>query len=119
MLIEPRNYSPLLGTLRGISDRALSSHLAIYRQAVDRLNAIEQAYPLVEWKAAGAPDVGDAITAALLAAPVAKLDLRPAGPLFECLVQVENDLAARGIAFRPAWYLGRSEERRVGKECRL
>ena len=110
MLIEPRDFSYLFGTLRGISDRSLSAHLQLYRQAVDRLNAIEQAYPLVEWKAAGAPDVGDAITAALLAAPVAKLDLRPAGPLFECLVQVENDLAARGIAFRPAWYLGAADD---------
>ena len=106
MLIEPRDFSALLGTLRGISDRALSAHLAIYRQAVDRLNAIEQAYPLVEWKAAGSPDTGDAITAALLAAPVAKLELRPVGPLAECLAQVDADFAARGIAFRPAWYLG-------------
>ena len=110
MLIEPRNFSALLGTLRGISDRALSSHLAIYRQAVDRLNAIEQAFPLVEWKAAGSPDVGDAITAALLAAPVAKLNLRPVGPLAECLAQVEADLEARGIAFRPAWYLGVADD---------
>ena len=110
MLIEPRNFSALLGTLRGISDRALSSHLAIYRQAVDRLNAIEQAFPLVEWKAAGSPDAGDAITSAILAAPVAKLDLRPVGPLAECLAQVEADLEARGIAFRPAWYLGVADD---------
>ena len=35
MLIQPRDYSALLGTLRGISDRALSAHLALYRKAVE------------------------------------------------------------------------------------
>lgn len=106
MLIEPRSFAHLLGTLRGISDRALSAHLQLYRQAVDRLNAIEQAYPLVEWRAAGSPETGDVITAALLAAPVAKLDLHPVGPLAECLDTVERELDACGISFRPAWYLG-------------
>jgi len=104
-VIQPIDYSYLLGRLRGISDRALAAHLALYRQAVDRLNAIEAAYPVVEWRAANAP-ASDATTEALLRTPVAKLDLRPVGTLAECLQTVSNDLAARGIVFRPAWYLG-------------
>jgi superoxide dismutase len=105
MAIQPLDFSRLLGHLRGISDRALTAHLALYRQAVDRLNAIEAAYPVVEWRAAGAP-ASDATIEALLRTPVAKLDLRPVGTLAECLQTVESDMWARAIAFRPAWYLG-------------
>ena len=105
MGIQANNYTGLLGKLRGISDRALTAHLALYRRAVDRLAAIEAAYPVVEWRAAGAP-AGDATTETLLKTPVAKLALHPVGPLAEALQAVEGDLAGRGIGFRPAWYLG-------------
>ena len=105
MTIKPRDYSHLFGRLRGISDRALAAHLALYRKAVDRLSAIEAAYPVVEWKAAGA-STGDATSETLLKTPVAKLDLHPVGTLAEQLQEVESNLLARGIAFRPAWYLG-------------
>ena len=104
-MIQPISFAHLRGNLRGISDRSLSAHLELYRQAVDRLNAIEAAYPVVEWRAANAP-ASDATTEALLRTPVAKLDLRPVGVLAECLQTVASDLAARGISFQPAWYLG-------------
>ena len=104
-MIQPISFAHLRGNLRGISDRSLSAHLELYRQAVDRLNAIEAAYPVVEWRAANAP-ASDATTEALLRTPVAKLDLRPVGVLAECLQTVASDLAARGIVFHPAWYLG-------------
>ena len=109
MAVQPLDFSHLLGNLRGISDRALTAHLALYQQAVDRLNAIEAAYPVVEWRAANAP-ASDATTEALLRTPVARLDLRPVGPLAEYLQTVDSDLAARGVAFRPAWYLGTGGE---------
>lgn len=105
MAIQPLDFTYLLGNLSGISDRALTAHLALYRQAVDRLNAIEAAYPVVEWRAAGAP-ASDATVEALLRTPVAKLELRPTGTLAECLQTVESDMGARAIAFRPAWYFG-------------
>ena len=105
MAIKPVVFDHLLGNLRGISDRALTAHLALYHQAVDRLNAIEAAYPIVEWRAANAP-ASDATTEALLRTSVARLDLHPVGPLAEHLQTVEANLAARAIAFRPAWYLG-------------
>jgi superoxide dismutase len=105
MAIKPLDFTHLHGTLRGISDRALTAHLALYRQAVERLAAIEAAYPVVEWRAAGAP-AGDATTETLLKTPVSRLDLRPVGNLAEALQTVEGELEARGILFRPAWYLG-------------
>lgn len=109
MAVQPLNFSHLLGNLRGISDRALTCHLALYRQAVDRLNAIEAAYPVVEWRAANAP-ASDATTEALLRTPVARLDLRPVGALAECLTTIASDLETHGILFRPAWYLGTGDE---------
>ena len=109
MAVQTLDFSHLFGNLRGISDRALTAHLALYQQAVDRLNAIEAAYPVVEWRAANAP-ASDATTEALLRTPVARLDLRPVGTLAECLQTVEGDLAARGVVFRPAWYLGTGGE---------
>ncbi len=105
-MITARNYQHLLGNLRGISDRSLSAHLAIYQQAVDRLNAIEAACPMVEWKPADAPPDGDVTEQTLLTTPVCQLDLRPMGALDECLQTVSDNLTANGIAFRPAWYLG-------------
>ena len=105
MAIKPIDFSHLLGRLRGISDRALSAHLALYRHAVDRLAAIEAAYPVVEWRAAGAPTT-DATVSTLLKTPVSKLDLHAAGPLSECLKTVDSEFGACGISFRPAWYLG-------------
>ena len=103
--IQAVDYAHLFGRLRGISDRSLAAHLALYRKAIDRLAAIEAAYPIVEWVAAGAPTT-DATVATLLKTPVSKLDLHAAGPLAECLAVVDADLGSRGIAFRPAWYLG-------------
>ena len=108
-MIQAIDYSHLFGKLRGISDRALAAHLALYRQAVYRLAAIEAAYPVVEWRAEGTPE-GDATSAALLKARVADLDLRPTGPLAECLGTVEHEMLGRGIAFAPAFYLGSGDD---------
>lgn len=110
MLLEPKNYSYLLGNLRGISDRALTAHLELYRRAVAKLAAIDAAYPMVEWVAPGASMENDAPLNALLATPVAKLKLEPVGPIAECINKVHAELAARGIVFRPAWYFGTSDE---------
>jgi superoxide dismutase len=108
-MLTPVDYSHLLGTLRGISDRALSAHLALYRRAVERLAAIDAAYPMVEWRAADAPST-DATATALLKAVVGSLDLQPIGPLAESLQVVTQDMMARGITFQPAWYLGSSDD---------
>ena len=105
-MIAARNYQHLIGHLRGISDRALTQHLAVYQQAVDRLNAIEAAYPMVEWKPADAPVDGDVTEQTLLTTPVNRLDLRPVGMLDECLQVVAFEFTAHNILFWPAWYLG-------------
>ena len=109
-MIEPQRYDYLFGNLRGISDRALAAHLELYRRAVEKLNAIDAAYPLVEWMPEGASVGKDAPTAALLVTPVASLKLEIIGPLAECVLKVEQELGARLIAFRPEWYLGTSDE---------
>ena len=105
-MIIARNYHHLVGHVVGISDRSLSQHLALYQQAVDRLNAIEAAYPMVEWKPPDAPPDGDVTEQTLLTTPVYRLDLRPMGTLDECLQTVSDNLAAKSITFRPSWYLG-------------
>jgi superoxide dismutase len=109
-VITARNYQHLVSHLRGISDRALSSHLALYQQAVDRLNAIESAYPMVEWKPADAPTGDDATETTILTTPVSRLDLQPIGTLAECLETVSMDLTLKNIGFRPLWYLGVSDD---------
>ena len=106
MMIQPRDFTYLLGHLRGISDRALSAHLELYRRAVEKLAAIDAAYPLVEWVPDGTVSDGDGPTAALLRAPVASLKLGIMGPLAECVGRVDGELGMRGIQFRPSWYLG-------------
>lgn len=108
MPIAARDYTHLLGRLVGISDRALAQHLELYGAAVRRLADLEAAYPMVEWQADGQhPCPVDA--APLLGAPVASLDLRPVGLLAECLQELDRELAARGISFRPRFYLGDGE----------
>jgi len=106
-VIAAKDFSHLLGSLTGISDRALSAHLELYRQQVARLSALGAARPgfppgLGE-TLGGAPERA---LAALLRSPVASLDLEPTGPLAESLRTVEGELAGRGMSFRPKWYLG-------------
>jgi superoxide dismutase len=106
-MLCPRDFSHLFGHLRGITDRAMAAHLVLYRRAVERLNAIEAAYPMVEWAPEVAPAHSeDAITATLLTTQVGKLTLRATGTMQECLQMVDADLLCSGITFRPRWYFG-------------
>lgn len=106
-MIQPLPFDYLFGHLRGITDRALAAHLQVYRRAVERLNAIEAAYPMVEWAPEVVPAHGeDAITATLLKTQVGRLTLSPRGTLLECLKMVDSDLLTNGITFRPLWYFG-------------
>lgn len=101
-----RDFSHLLGRMRGITDRAMSAHLDLYRRAVARLEAIEAAYPVVESHVSGGDGPRDATLEAVLRTPVARLDLRPLGALSLAIATVEKDFADRNIRFRPRWYLG-------------
>jgi hypothetical protein len=106
-MIQPQSFDYLFGHLRGITDRALTAHLEIYRRAVERLNSIEAAYPMVEWSPEVAPARReDAISSTLLKTPVGKLALTATGTLRECLQTVDQDLLVARIPFRPRWYFG-------------
>jgi superoxide dismutase len=103
--IVARDFSHLRGRLVGMSDRALEQHLELYGGFCRRLADLEAAYPVVSWRPEGERAV-PVDASAILAAPVASLELRPLGVLAECLQILDRELAERGIMFRPNFVLG-------------
>lgn len=107
MPIDPIDFSHLRGNLIGISDRALDSHLEIYRGHVDSLNAIEREYRRVDWtKPADGQGPAPEGVRELLRARIGDLRLKPEGMLKDLIDMVNQELQAAGISFRPGWYLG-------------
>jgi superoxide dismutase len=101
MPIIARDFSYLRGHLIGISDRMLAAHLGGYAEAVKRLSAIEAAYPLTDWGESPPPKV-----AAILQAPIAKLDLKIQGALAAAIQQVRKELTKASVLVAPTFYLG-------------
>jgi superoxide dismutase len=101
MPIIARDFSYLRGHLVGISDRMLVAHLDHYAEEVKRLNAIEAAYPLTDWGESPPPKVE-----AILAAPIASLDLKIQGALAAAIQQVRKELTAAKVLVAPTFYLG-------------
>lgn len=103
-----RDYSHIVGSLTGLSERSLQAHIALYGGYCDQLQAIEAAQPLV----AGLGDVAGApsgfTTNQIAAAPVSSLVLSPMGPLANALNLVRGEFSAKGIspAAWPNWVLG-------------
>jgi superoxide dismutase len=92
--------------LVGISDQVLRDHLRLYEAECATLAALEQAKPQA-WR------VGSALPApelqGLLASRICDLQLVIDGQLAEAIAQVEGELQAKGITWKPNWYLGESD----------
>jgi hypothetical protein len=97
----------LKGKLTGISDSSIEHHVALWAQEIDALEAIRHEKRRGQGRlVAGAPV--DADTRALMQTRIKDLDLKIEGQLAECIAEVEGELAARGISWRPQWYIGTS-----------
>lgn len=119
-MFQPKDFSRLHGSLRGISDRSLSQHLELYRQAVTRLNAIEAAYPLTDWKAqTGAGGHSRVDARSILGMRIRDLDLHFEGQIAECLKEFRGELEAKGIRFFPNFYLGEPDFWATDKGCSI
>lgn len=91
------------GGLVGISDRVLADHLSLYAAYCAELASLDEARANPTRFPASIPS-GE--LAALLQAPVRDLALTIDGQLAEAVAQVEGELTARGITWRPLWYVG-------------
>jgi len=98
------SFPNLAQGLVGVSDKTLQDHLTLYQGYVAELAALDAAraqptrFP---------PSIPSGELAALLASPVRDLALTVNdGQLGEAVAQVEGELTARGIVWRPLWYIG-------------
>ena len=118
-MLQPINYSRLFGSLRGISDRALSQHLDLYRQAVERLTAIEAAFPMTDWTAPTAAGSVSVTARSVVQSKIGALELRFQGQIVECLNQAKKELQDRGVNFVPNFYLGDGDFWTTDRGCSI
>lgn len=92
--------------LVGISDQVLRDHLSLYEGYCAELAALDLADG-DGWRQPSA--VPPAEAQMLLAMSVRDLGLTIEGQLAEAVEQVEAELQAKGVTWRPLWYLGDSD----------
>jgi hypothetical protein len=94
----------------GISDRVLRDHVTLYERACAELAALEQNRPRTVWRAPADLALPPGEVQRILEAPVsAAAPAQPEGPLLEAIVQVGNELTARGISWRPTYVVGEAD----------
>lgn len=107
-MITARDFSPLRDRVVGFSRPQIDTHLTLYHNAVDRLNAIEAQYPMTDW-VGPAPSTGPDGLAALLDKRICDLDLAPTGPIVDAIETVAAELHATGLWIPWAPYIGDGE----------
>jgi len=101
----PDDHLARLGNVVGISQATLRAHVALYGQQLDTLAAMRlERQRLLQMAGPGAP--ADPEVRALMHKRIRDLELRIEGPLAECIAEVEGELAAHGITWRPLWSIG-------------